>query len=102
MQTLTQIQHAMAGAGLAPNRQYGQNFLIDLNIHDLIVKTADVKPGDVILEVGPGTGALTSLMAMTGATIVAVEIDPAMAALTADLRPSPRPTQVRRRAPSLR
>ena len=41
-----------------------------------------MKPGDVVLEVGPGAGALTSLMAMTGATVVAVEIDPAMAGLT--------------------
>jgi 16S rRNA (adenine1518-N6/adenine1519-N6)-dimethyltransferase len=62
----------------------GQNFLIDLNIHDLIVKAADVGPGDVILEVGSGTGALTSLMAGRGAAVVAVDVDPGMAKLTAE------------------
>jgi 16S rRNA (adenine1518-N6/adenine1519-N6)-dimethyltransferase len=59
----------------------GQNFLIDLNIHDLIIETAGVGPGDVILEVGPGAGALTVLMAGRGASVVAVELDPGMAKL---------------------
>ena len=71
-------------AGIAPQRRLGQNFLIDLNIHDVIVKAAEVGPGDVILEVGPGTGALTSLMAAQGAAVVAVDVDPAMAKLTAE------------------
>jgi 16S rRNA (adenine1518-N6/adenine1519-N6)-dimethyltransferase len=43
-----------------------------------------VGPEDVVLEIGPGAGALTALMAARGATVVAVEIDPAMAALTAE------------------
>ena len=60
----------------------GQNFLIDLNIHELIVEEARVGPDDVVLEVGPGAGALTALMAGRGAMIVAVELDPEMAKLT--------------------
>ncbi len=60
----------------------GQNFLIDLNIHELIVEEARAGPDDVILEVGPGAGALTALMAGRGAKIVAVELDPEMARLT--------------------
>ena len=55
-----------------------------MNIHDLIVDAAEVGPDDVILEVGSGTGALTSLMAARGATVVAVDVDPAMAKLTAE------------------
>jgi 16S rRNA (adenine1518-N6/adenine1519-N6)-dimethyltransferase len=55
-----------------------------LNIHDLIVDAADVVSNDVILEVGSGTGAMTSLMAARGAVVVAVDIDPAMAKLTAE------------------
>ncbi len=58
--------------------------MIDLNIHDLIVKTAEVSAGDVILEVGPGAGALTSLMAARGAVVIAVDVDPAMAKLTSE------------------
>ena len=83
-QTQSYLKSLFARKGIFPRHRFGQNFLIDLNIHDLIVKTADVKPGDVILEVGPGAGALTSLMAVLGATVVAVEIDPAMAALTSE------------------
>src|SRR5215472_13113327 len=83
-QTQSYLRSLFAERGISPRRQLGQNFLIDLNIHDLIVKAADVGPGDMVLEVGSGTGALTSLMAARGATVVAVEVDPAMAKLTAE------------------
>ncbi len=83
-QTQSYLRSLFAQRGIAPQRRLGQNFLIDLNIHDVIVKAAEVGPGDVILEVGPGTGALTSLMAAQGATVVAVDVDPAMAELTAE------------------
>ena len=81
-QTQTYLRNLFAKKGIAPRHRFGQNFLIDLNIHDLIVKAAEVGPGDVVLEVGPGTGALTTLMAVNGATVIAVDIDPAMADLT--------------------
>ena len=83
-QTQSYLRSLFAKRGIAPQHRFGQNFLIDLNIHDLIVKTAEVGPDDVILEVGPGAGALTVLMARTGATVVAVDIDPAMVALTGE------------------
>lgn len=83
-QTQSYLRSLFAQRGVAPQHRHGQNFLIDLNIHDLIVKTAEVGPDDVVLEVGPGAGALTSLMAARGAAIVAVDIDPAMAALTSE------------------
>jgi 16S rRNA (adenine1518-N6/adenine1519-N6)-dimethyltransferase len=83
-QTQSYLRSLFARKGIAPRHRFGQNFLIDLNIHDLIVKSAEVGPGDVVLEVGPGAGALTTLMAEAGATVVAVDIDPAMAALTAE------------------
>jgi 16S rRNA (adenine1518-N6/adenine1519-N6)-dimethyltransferase len=83
-QTQSYLRELFERRGVAPRRRLGQNFLIDLNIHDLIVKSAGVGPGDVVLEVGPGAGALTSLMAETGAVVVAVELDPAMAELAAE------------------
>src|ERR1700733_8300680 len=83
-QTQSYLRGLFAQRGISPQRRLGQNFLVDLNIHDLIVKAADVGPGDVILEVGPGAGALTSLMAARGAAVVAVEVDPAMARLTSE------------------
>src|SRR5438105_5273725 len=68
-QTQSYLRGLFARHGVAPRHRYGQNFLIDLNIHDLIVKAAGVGPDDVVLEVGPGAGALTALMAATGAAV---------------------------------
>ena len=83
-QTQSYLRNLFAKKGIEPKYRFGQNFLIDLNIHDLILKAAEVEPGDVVLEVGPGAGALTTLMAVTGATVIAVDIDPAMVGLTAE------------------
>jgi 16S rRNA (adenine1518-N6/adenine1519-N6)-dimethyltransferase len=83
-QTQSYLKNLFAAHGISPRRRLGQNFLIDLNIHDLIVEAAEVSPDDVVLEVGPGTGALTSLMAARGAVVVAVDVDPAMVKLTAE------------------
>jgi len=83
-QTQSYLRSLFARRAISPQRRLGQNFLIDLNIHELIVKTGEVGTGDVILEIGSGTGALTSLMAGLGAAVVAVDVDPAMAKLTAE------------------
>jgi 16S rRNA (adenine1518-N6/adenine1519-N6)-dimethyltransferase len=82
-QTQSYLRSLFLERGISPRRRLGQNFLIDLNIHDLIVSAADVGAGDLILEVGSGTGALTSLMAARGASVLAVDVDPAMTRLTA-------------------
>jgi 16S rRNA (adenine1518-N6/adenine1519-N6)-dimethyltransferase len=81
-QTLTYLKHLFEHRGIRPNRRHGQNFLIDLNTHDLIARSAEISPRDVILEVGPGAGALTTLLAGEASAVVTVEIDPAMARLT--------------------
>jgi 16S rRNA (adenine1518-N6/adenine1519-N6)-dimethyltransferase len=83
-QTQSYLRNLFARRGIAPQHRYGQNFLIDLNLHELIVKTAEVGADDVVLEIGPGAGALTSLLAARAAAVVTVEIDPALAALTAE------------------
>ena len=84
-QTQSYLRELFARHGIAPRHRYGQNFLIDLNIHELIVNAAEVGPGDVVLEVGPGArGGSTALMAERGAAVVAVDIDPAMARLAAE------------------
>jgi 16S rRNA (adenine1518-N6/adenine1519-N6)-dimethyltransferase len=74
-QTKSEIRALLAGAGLAPRERYGQNFLIDLNLMRKLVAAADVRPEDVILEVGAGTGSLTEILLDGGARVVAVEID---------------------------
>ncbi len=56
-------------------KSLGQNFLVNEGVLDRIVAAADISPSDIIVEVGPGTGALTKRLAATGATIVALEKD---------------------------
>lgn len=81
-QTYSYLRDLFAKRGIAPQHRHGQNFLIDLNLHELIARSAELSPDDIVLEVGPGAGALTALLAQSVAAVVAVDIDPAMAALT--------------------
>lgn len=53
----------------------GQNFLIDHNALRKIVDSAEVHPGDAVLEIGAGLGSLTRMLAFSAATVKAVEID---------------------------
>ncbi len=57
-------------------KKYGQNFLQDKTIIDHIVNAIDPTPQDLIIEIGPGSGALTKNLKKYGATLVAYEIDP--------------------------
>lgn len=61
--------------GVRPRKPLGQHFLADPNIVRKIVGLAQVGPGDLAVEVGPGTGALTVALAETGADVVAIEVD---------------------------
>ncbi|MFK7789452.1 MAG: 16S rRNA (adenine(1518)-N(6)/adenine(1519)-N(6))-dimethyltransferase RsmA [Phycisphaeraceae bacterium] len=74
-QTLTEIKQLLADHGLRPKKKFGQNFLHDGNHMAKIMDAARLTPGDVVLEVGPGTGALTERLVEAGAEVVAVEID---------------------------
>jgi 16S rRNA (adenine1518-N6/adenine1519-N6)-dimethyltransferase len=64
---------------LRPTKTLGQNFLHDANTIRRIVRTADLRPADVVLEVGPGLGSLTLGLLPAAAAVVAVEIDPRLA-----------------------
>lgn len=65
--------------GVRPTKQHGQNFVIDPNTVRRIVRTAAVRPDDVVLEVGPGLGSLTLGLVDVAARVVAVEVDTALA-----------------------
>lgn len=70
----------LAGAlGVRPTKQLGQNFVIDANTVRRIVRTAEVRPDDTVVEIGPGLGSLTLALLETAARVVAVEIDPVLA-----------------------
>ncbi|HVS35191.1 MAG TPA: 16S rRNA (adenine(1518)-N(6)/adenine(1519)-N(6))-dimethyltransferase RsmA [Gemmataceae bacterium] len=81
-QTLSYLRNLFEERGLHPKNRLGQNFLIDLNLIDLLVRTADLTPDDVVLEVGSGTGGLTVRLLEHAGAVVSVEVDPAFAALT--------------------
>ena len=74
-QTLTYLHRLFEGYGLQPNSKLGQNFLIDLNLVDLIVRAAELDRSDAVLEVGTGTGSLTAKLADAAGVVVTVEID---------------------------
>ena len=61
--------------GVAPKQSLGQNFLFDEGLLARITAAADLSPGDEVLEVGPGLGALTRQLAQAAGRIVAVELD---------------------------
>lgn len=63
---------------LRPRKGLGQNFLTDPTHLAKIVATADLTPGDIVLEIGPGPGTLTRLLAEKAARVIAVELDPHM------------------------
>ncbi len=65
--------------GKRPNKGLGQNFLIDNNILDKIVDSAEIKKGDRVLEIGPGLGVLTNALVESGATITFIEKDKSLA-----------------------
>lgn len=80
-QSLSEIKVLLAGRGIHPRHRFGQNFLIDSNKLRAIIDAAELRAGDVVLEVGPGTGVLTEELLASGARVVAVEIDRDMAAI---------------------
>ncbi len=65
---------------IVPTKKLGQNFVIDPNTVRRIVRVAGVKPGETVVEVGPGLGSLTFGLLEAGAAVVAVEIDGSLAA----------------------
>ena len=50
-QTQSYLRNLFARRGIAPQHRYGQNFLIDLKIHELIFKAAEIGPNDGVLEI---------------------------------------------------
>lgn len=78
-QTQSALRALLDSAGLRPNRRLGQCFLIDRNLMEKLLESAEVGPGDCVLEVGAATGSLTGLLARRAGRVVAVEVDAALA-----------------------
>lgn len=112
------IREIAAELDLRPTKQRGQNFVHDANTVRRIVTAAGVAEDDVVLEIGPGLGSLTLGLLEVAAAVVAIEIEPSLAArlprtvaerlpgraerlraiqadaLTVDVLPDPQPTAV--------
>ncbi len=78
--TAPDIRQLAARLGTRPTKALGQNFVIDPNTVRRIVRSAGVGVDDVVVEVGPGLGSLTLGLLAEAARVVAVEIDPVLAA----------------------
>lgn len=70
----------MADLGIRPNKGLGQHFLFERGIVERMVRVADVGPDDIVLEIGPGLGILTSELLRKAHRVVAVEYDRKLAA----------------------
>lgn len=61
--------------GIQPRKSLGQNFLVDDAVSRRIVDAARIQPGDLVVEIGPGLGALTRLLAAHAEQVIAIELD---------------------------
>ena len=85
---MNDIPRLLKRFGLRPKKSLGQNFLVDEQALDQIVRAADVNANDTVLEIGPGLGGLTQHLADAARRVIAVEIDrnliPALQSVLAD------------------
>src|SRR5436309_15191484 len=88
-QTLSYLRNQFVERGIHPKNKLGQNFLIDLNLIDLLVRTAELTRADLAVEVGSGTGGLTARLAGLAGGVLSVEIDPSFHALAEEVVAGP-------------
>lgn len=85
MLTQSQLKNIFSKYDFRPLKRYGENYLIDANIKDKIIEEARLLKDDIVLEVGPGFGALTIDLAESGAQVFAVEKDKKAFAILKDI-----------------
>jgi 16S rRNA (adenine1518-N6/adenine1519-N6)-dimethyltransferase len=78
---MTSIKQELKEYGLFPKKRLGQHFLVDPNILNKVIRTAQVGEEDVVLEVGSGLGEMTLALAHRVKKVIAVEIDPKLGAI---------------------
>jgi len=78
--TASDVRELATRLGVRPTKTLGQNFVVDANTVRRIVRVAGLTPDDVVVEVGPGLGSLTLALLEVVDRVVAVEIDPVLAA----------------------
>lgn len=73
---------------IKPRKRFGQNFLVDQGLIGKIIRSFDTRPGEQVVEIGPGQGALTEHLVNTGCDLTLVEIDRDLADLLAERFPN--------------
>jgi 16S rRNA (adenine1518-N6/adenine1519-N6)-dimethyltransferase len=83
--TRTRVSALLRERGISLKRSLGQNYLVDANFLDALVRDADVGPGDAVVEIGSGLGNLTERLAARASRVWAFEIDETIHALSREL-----------------
>ncbi|NBT14197.1 MAG: ribosomal RNA small subunit methyltransferase A [Planctomycetia bacterium] len=83
-QTTAYLKQLFVQVGFVIDAKRGQNFLVDLNLLDLLERSAGITPADVVLEVGTGTGALSERLSRAARHVVTCEVDSRLACLARD------------------
>ena len=78
---MVSIRKELAEFGLTPRKKWGQNFLVDRNILHKIVREARIEKEDTVLEIGPGLGEMTRVLADAARRVIAIEVDPKLVAI---------------------
>lgn len=84
MQSISEIRRLLDERGIRPKHRLGQNFLHDHNQLRRLIAAAGVAAGDLVLEVGPGTGTLTEALLDAETEVIACELDDDMVAILTD------------------
>ncbi len=84
-QTLSYLRNLFEERGIHPKNKLGQNFLIDLNVLDVMVAAAELSRDDLVVEVGSGTGSLTARLCEQAGAVLSIEIDPAFHEMVREL-----------------
>jgi len=69
------VRQLLSKHNIYPKKNFGQNFLTDRRVVEKIIKAADIRQDEIVIEIGPGLGALTAAIAHKAAKVVAIEID---------------------------
>ncbi len=83
--TIESLQNLLGKYKLRPDKKFGQNFLLDDAVLEAMLEAAHIGPNDVVLEVGPGIGNLTSKLVERAGSVLAIEKDDRLKPLLEDL-----------------
>src|SRR5262245_36776001 len=84
--TVEQLKQLLRQNKLAPNKTLGQNFLLDEFVLQDIVDAAGIRPGEAVLEIGPGIATLTQRLLEQADLVLAIEKDPKFLQLLRNLK----------------